>query len=134
MAGAAVDPDPDSVTFTVTDAVLVLLYVAVIVPLPDGNCRPLTASVAVAVPTDPVSTAVPNEAPAIENETDPDGVVPSVEVTVAVKYTTSFLATVFKLLMSFTLTDGFTGGVTLPPFHPITNWYASTDPSPVARS
>ena len=76
MAGAAVEPDPDAVTLTVTDALLVPLYVAVIVPLPNGNCKPFTASVAVAVPADPVNAADPNEVPPIEKETDPDGVVP----------------------------------------------------------
>ena len=66
--------------------------------MPDGNCEPFTASVAVAVPADPVNAAVPNEVPAIENETEPDGVVPFVDVTVAVRYTTSFEATVLRLL------------------------------------
>ena len=98
------------------------LYVAVIVPLPDGNCKPFTASVAVAVPADPANTAVPNEVPAMENAIDPEGVVPSVEATVAVKYTTSLEATVLKLLSSLTLIFGLTGGgVVLPPFHPITS-------------
>ena len=106
IAGVAVEPDPDAVTLTVTDALLALLYIAVIVPVPNGNCEPFTASVAVAVPADPVNTADPKEAPAIENEIDPEGVVPSVEVTVAIKYTTSFAATVLRLLSSVTFRRG----------------------------
>jgi hypothetical protein len=131
MAGLAAVPDPE-VTLTVTEALGALLYVAVTVPLPTGNCKPSTASVAVAEPADPVKTAVPNEAPEIENETEPDGVVPFVEATVAVKYTTSFAATVLKLLSSERLVSGVTGGVAFPPFQSITSRYASTDPSPVA--
>jgi hypothetical protein len=118
IAGVATEPDPDAVTPIVTDALLVLLYVAVIVPGPNGNCEPFTASVAVAVPADPVNAADPKEVPPIENETGPDGVVPFVEVTVAIKYTTSFAATVVKLLSSVTLEPGV---VVLPPFHPITS-------------
>jgi hypothetical protein len=121
MAGEPLEPDPDPVTLTVTDALLAPLYVAVIVPLPDGNCKPFTASVAVAVPADPVNSADPSEVPAMENKMDPEGVVPTVEATEAVKYTTSFEATVLKLLSSLTLTFGLTGVVVLPPFHPITS-------------
>jgi hypothetical protein len=82
------------------------------------------------VPADPVNTADPNEVLPIENETDPDGVVPSVEVTVAVRYTTSFKATVLRLASSVTLAVGFVGGV-VAPLHPETSLYASTEPSPV---
>ena len=39
IAGVALEPDPDEVTLTATDALLVLLYVAVMVPLPNGNCK-----------------------------------------------------------------------------------------------
>jgi hypothetical protein len=131
IAGLAIEPDPDAVTLTVTDALLVLLYVAVIVPGPNGNCKPFTASVAVAVPADPVNTTDSKGVPPIEKEIDPDGVVPFVEVTIAIKYTTSLAATVLKLLSSVTLAAE-PGVVVLPPFHPITSLYASTDPSPVA--
>ena len=86
---------------------------------------------AVAVPADPVNAAVPNEAPEIEKDTEPDGTLPLVDVTVAIRYTTSFEATVLRLLNSVTLVTGLEGAVTLPPFHPITSLYASTDPSPV---
>ena len=102
-AGVAADPDPDDVTLTDTEALLVPLKVAVIVPLPSGNCKPFTTRVAVALPADPVNAADPNEVPVIEKETDPDGVVPSVAVTVAVKYATSLEPTVLKLLSSVTL-------------------------------
>src|ERR1700722_17306795 len=130
-AGASAEPDPDAVTLTVPAALLVPLYVAVMFPLPTGNCKPFTASVAVAVPADPVNAAVPNEAPEIEKDTEPDGTLPFVDVTVAIRYTTSFEATVLRLLSSVTLVTGLEGAVTLPPFHPITSLYASTDPSPV---
>ena len=89
------------------------------VPLPTGNCRPLATNVAVAVPPDPVSGADPSEVPAIEKVIEPDGVVPSVEVTVAVKYTMSFAVTVLRLLRRVTCECGVTG-VVLPPFQPIT--------------
>ena len=85
-----------------------------IVPDPTGSCKPFTARVAVAVPADPVNKADPNEVTPIENETDPDGVVPSVELTVAIKYITAFGATVLKLLSSVTLAAGVGGGVLLP--------------------
>jgi hypothetical protein len=130
--GAAVTPDPDA-TLTATDALLAPLYVAVIVPLPGGNAEPFNVNVAVAVAADPVNTADPNEAPAIENETDPAGVVPSVEDTVAIKYITSFAATVLKLLSSVTFApEAGGGGAVVPaPFHPVTSLYISTDPIPV---
>ena len=85
IAGMATEPDPDAVTFTVTAALLVPLYVAVMVPVPNGNPEPFTASVAVAVPADPVKAAVPIETSSTENETDPDAVVPSAEVIVAIR-------------------------------------------------
>ena len=102
------------------------------VPPPAGNCNPFTAKVAVDLPTDPVNGADPNKVLAMENETDPDVVVPSVEVTVAVKYTTSFADTVARLLSSVMLELDEGGGVTLPPSQPITSLYASTEPRPVA--
>ena len=119
IAGLALEPDPDATTLTFTDALLALLYVAVIVPDPKGNCKPFTARVAVAVSADPVNKADPNEVPSIENETDPDGVVPSVELTVAIKYITAFGDTLLKLLSSEILAAEV-GGVTLRPAHPIT--------------
>jgi hypothetical protein len=90
------------------------------VPEPSGNCAPFTASVAVAVPAEPVNTAVPNEVPLIENETDPEGVVPPVDVTVTVTYATSFEDTVVRLLSNVMLVVGF-DVLTVAPFHPVTS-------------
>ena len=76
MAGVA--PDPADCTLTVIDALLAPLYVAVMVPVPKGKFEPFNASVAVAVPADPVKTADPNGLPSKENETEPAGVMPLV--------------------------------------------------------
>ena len=136
-AGVAVEPNPDEVTLTARGALVELLYVAVTAPLPTGNCRPLIASVAVAVPADPVNGAVPRLVLPMENETDPEGVVPFEEVTVAVKYTVSFVLTDLKLAVKviFELEDG--GGVVdvmVAPLQASTNLFASTEPSPVVWS
>jgi len=134
MAGVAFEPDPDPDTLTETDALLVPLYVAVMVPLPNGNRKLATCSVAVAVPADPVNAADPSEIPPVANETHPDGVAPLVDVTVAIKYTTSFAATVLRLASSVRFVVGGGGGAVLAPSHPVTSLYMSTDPSPVVRS
>jgi hypothetical protein len=131
IAGVPPVLDPDAVTFTVTDAVPVVLYAAVIVSDPTGSCVPFTTSVAVAVPADPVNTAVPSEFPPAENAIDPVGDDPSEVVTVAVRYTTWLVFTVLKLLSKVTV-SAVGGGAMLPPSHPSTSLYSSTDPSPVA--
>src|ERR1700683_3340967 len=46
MAGVPFEPDPEAVTLTETDALLAPLYVAVMVPLPNGNRALATCSVA----------------------------------------------------------------------------------------
>jgi hypothetical protein len=95
------------------------------VPLPIGSSTPFTASAAVAVPADPVKKTDPNDVSPIENEIDPDGVVPFVEVTVAIKYTTSLAETVLRLASSVKCVFVVVvvgGGVVLSPFHPITSW------------
>src|SRR5689334_21790877 len=51
-------------------------YVAVMVPAPAGNCEPVTARVAVAVPAEPARGAVPSAAPLAVNVTVPEGVAP----------------------------------------------------------
>jgi hypothetical protein len=135
IEGAADEPDPEEATLTVTDALGLFdvpVYCAVIVPVPSGNCDPVTASVAVAVPAVPTSVAEPIGDPLAENVTAPVGVTPFAPVTVAIRYVTSVGVSECTLVSSVRLLLELPAPPVDPPFHPATSLYASTDPSPVA--
>ena len=111
-----VDPEPVPETASVTEAV-VSLKVAVIVPEPAANCDPVTASVAVAVPAEPVSVAEPSCTFPAANVTIPVGV--GSPVTVAIRYTVSDAPTLLRLGRSVNVFPDF--GWTGAGVHPVIN-------------